>query len=310
MYGKRFAPHVHMFFLTFAQSTATSFMLMFVEAVDYHAPEAKKDFVASILRKGFAVLKNHPISPTLIESAYQEWKLYFNSPEKMNDVFDPKVQAGYFPFQSENAKDQAEKDLKEFYHYYDWHTLPTQAQEHTPRLRLELIELASKLLGWIEQETPQNIREHFSIPLHEFIKGSTQTLLRAIHYPPLSGDEQEGAVRAAAHEDINLITLLPASSAPGLEVQDLDGHWHEVSCDPGMIVINSGDMLKEASDGYYPSTSHRVINPSGELAKISRYSLPLFLHARADVRISSRHTQQSYLRERLIELGLIEDSKA
>ena len=136
------------------------------------------------------------------------------------------------------------------------------------------------------------------------IENSNQTLLRAIHYPPLAGNEKEGEVRAGAHEDINLITLLPAATAPGLEVLDLNGKWRSVSCDPGTIAVNSGDMLKEASGEYYPSTTHRVVNPKGSLATTSRYSIPLFLHPRPEVRLSQRHTADSYLNQRLKELGL------
>ncbi|CAK9253093.1 unnamed protein product [Sphagnum jensenii] len=120
--------------------------------------------------------------------------------------------------------------------------------------------------------------------LPKMVVKSPETLLRSIHYPPLTGAEEEGAVRAAAHEDINLITLLPAASAPGLQVRDLKGNWHDVSCDLGAIAINSGDMLKEASGGYFPSTTHRVMNPRGAEAKLPRYSMPLFLHACPEVR--------------------------
>ncbi|MEZ4705466.1 MAG: 2OG-Fe(II) oxygenase family protein [Bdellovibrionota bacterium] len=278
---------------------------MYIEAVDYRDKNAKEKLVQSILTKGFGVLKNHPISASLIESAHQEWVKYFSSEEKHRDTFDPKIQAGYFPFKSENAKGHPQKDLKEFFHYYDWHPVPTIASTYTPKLRHELIDVAQTLLSWIEDQSPSEVKENFSEPLQNFIKDSDQTLLRPIHYPPFSGEEEQGAVRAAAHEDINLITILPAASAPGLEVKDLEGRWHQVSCDPGMLVVNSGDMLQEASGGYFPSTTHRVVNPSGELAKTSRYSMPLFLHPRSNVKLSEKHTAGSYLHERLKELGLM-----
>ena len=99
------------------------------------------------------------------------------------------------------------------------------------------------------------------MPLPDMIKDSTSHLLRIIHYPPLNGTEQMGAIRGGAHEDINLITLLVAGTEPGLQVKDLDGNWHNVSCDQGSLAINSGDMLHEISGKYFPSTTHRVINP-------------------------------------------------
>ena len=108
-------------------------------------------------------------------------------------------------------------------------------------------------------------------------------------------------VRAA---DINLITLLVAGTEPGLQVQDLDGNWHNVGCDPGALVINSGDMLQEISGKYFPSTTHRVINPNNKIKNKSRYSMPLFLHPKDDVVLSIRYTARQYLDERLKEIGL------
>jgi len=135
------------------------------------------------------------------------------------------------------------------------------------------------------------------------IKGSTQSLLRVLHYPPIDDDDVEpGAIRAGAHEDINLITLLPSANEPGLQVKARDGSWLDVPCDFGNLIINIGDMLQEASGGYFPSTTHRVINPDGHDTKKARISLPLFLHPRPDVVLSERYTAGSYLQERLQEL--------
>ena len=136
------------------------------------------------------------------------------------------------------------------------------------------------------------------------IADSQQTLLRVLRYPPLTGQEPAGSLRAAAHGDINLLTILPAANEPGLQVQDKQGSWVDVPCDFGMLIINIGDMLQEASRGYYPSTQHRVVNPQGEGAGKSRVSLPLFLHPRPEVVLSARHTAGSYLDERLRELGV------
>ena len=160
------------------------------------------------------------------------------------------------------------------------------------------------MLDWIEQHSPTEVAQKYSEPLSSMIKNTPNTLLRVLHYPPLSGDEEPGAVRAAAHEDINLITILPAANEPGLQVQQKNGKWLDIPADFGQLIINIGDMLQEASGGYFPSTSHRVINPSGENAKKSRISLPLFLHPRDEVVLSERHTQLSYLQERLKELGV------
>ena len=145
------------------------------------------------------------------------------------------------------------------------------------------------------------------MPLSEMIKDSDETLLRVIHYPPMKGNEEQGAIRAAAHEDINLITLLCSATAAGLEVKDIDGNWHSVPCDPGSIAINAGDMLQMASNGYYKSTTHRVVNPMGADAKLPRYSMPLFLHPRPDVVLSKDITAGQYLKQRLTEIGLLKN---
>ena len=135
---------------------------------------------------------------------------------------------------------------------------------------------------------------------------SKTNLLRILHYPPLNTKIAEGAIRAAEHEDINLITILVAGSQPGLQVKTNDNQWIDIECNSGWIVINSGDMLSECSKGYFPSTSHRVINPSGEDSNISRYTMPLFIHPRDEVILSKNYTAKSFLEERLKEIGLKE----
>jgi isopenicillin N synthase-like dioxygenase len=134
------------------------------------------------------------------------------------------------------------------------------------------------------------------------IEGSRKHVLRILHYPPLTGEEEPEAIRAAGHEDINLITILPASNEPGLQVLAKDGSWLEVPCDFGNLIVNIGDMLQEASGGYFPSTTHRVVNPEGADKTIGRISLPLFCHPNPDVILSDRYTADSYLQERLREL--------
>ncbi|NMV12645.1 isopenicillin N synthase family oxygenase, partial [Vibrio parahaemolyticus] len=137
-------------------------------------------------------------------------------------------------------------------------------------------------LGWVEAYAPKDVQEKFSIALSEMINNSDKTLLRVLHYPPMTGEEEPGAIRAAAHEDINLLTVLPAANEPGLQVKSKEGDWIDVPCDFGNLIINIGDMLQEASGGYFPSTTHRVINPTGGRQEKSRISLPLFLHPKPE----------------------------
>ena len=278
---------------------------MKVALVDYKHPEASHQFEQSLKHTGFAVIRNHPLSQPLISQVFEDWKNYFKTEEKWQDRYDPNTQAGYFPFKSENAKDSKVKDLKEFFHLYPTTPIPKGMPENTKILYKQMTDFGQVLLGWIEKNAPDQVRNGFSIPLTRMIEGSKETLLRPIHYPPLDGTEESGAIRAAAHEDINLITLLPAASAPGLEVKDVYGNWHQVECNPGDLAINSGDMLQKASSGYYISTTHRVVNPNNQTAGQPRYSMPLFIHPRSDVILSKDCTAGSYLQERLKEIGLL-----
>jgi isopenicillin N synthase-like dioxygenase len=277
---------------------------MHVLNVDYRAADASARLERSLRDTGFAVLTAHPVPAATIEAAYAEWAAFFGSEEKHRHTFDPERQDGYFPYRSENAKDHPQKDLKEFFHVYPGTALPAGMSGATRQLYAELSSLAGQLLGWVEDHAPADVRGSLSMPLREMVRDSPQTLFRILHYPPLTGSEEEGAVRAAAHEDINLITLLVAATAPGLQVKDAAGAWWDVPADPGSVVVNSGDMLQMASGGYYRSTTHRVVNPSGEAARRSRLSMPLFLHPWPHVRLSASHTAREYLDERLREIGL------
>ncbi len=280
---------------------------MEVKVIDFIAPPAASDFANGLKEIGFAVIKNHPINQQLIDQVYEQWYEFFRSADKENYTFDSKTHDGFISTElSETAKGYDAKDLKEFYHYYPWGRCPESLRAMTQQMYGELNQMAETLLQWVQQEAPQEVTQQLSMPLDEMIKNSDHTLLRLIHYPPLTGDEPAGALRAASHEDINLLTLLPAATAKGLQVQDANGNWLDVPCDPGWIIVNVGDMLQECTGHYYPSTPHRVINPTGQAALESRLSMPLFLHPRADVRLSQRHTAESYRQERFAELGLKE----
>ena len=278
---------------------------MQVQVVDYTASDAAQKFVESLHNTGFGVLTNHPIQQALVEKIYRDWHNFFIHDEKYTLAFDPETQDGYFaPEISETAKGHSKKDIKEYYHIYPWGRIPQQLKEDILNYYQLASDLASELLDWVEEYSPADVATHYSEPLSNMIKDTQNTLLRVLHYPPFDGKEEPGAIRAAAHEDINLLTILPAANEPGLQVQTKDNEWVDVPSDFGHLIINIGDMLQEASQGYFPSTSHRVINPTGGHSSKSRISLPLFLHPRSDVVLSEKHTQASYLLERLKELGV------
>jgi len=272
-------------------------------AVDYHADDAAAQFVSSLRETGFGVLKNHPIAQNTVSSIYENWKGFFASEQKHDFLFDAQKHDGFFPQTvSETAKGRTVKDIKEFYHFYTWGRCPPALKDELENYHAKTCAFAAQLLSWVESHTPAEVAKNFSEPLSNMIEGSTSSLLRVLHYPPLEEELEPGAVRAGAHEDINLLTLLPAANEPGLQVLSKEGSWLDVPCDFGNLIINTGDMLQEASGGYFPSTTHRVINPEGADASRGRISLPLFLHPRPDVVLSSRYTAGSYLEERLKEL--------
>ncbi|WJG08812.1 2OG-Fe(II) oxygenase family protein [Aliiglaciecola sp. LCG003] len=279
---------------------------MKLEAVDYTAENADKLFVESLHKTGFGVLKNHPIQQSSVLSIYNNWQTFFDSEDKEQYLYDKETQDGFFPTRvSETAKGFKKRDIKEYFHYYPWGKCPPQLKQEIAAYYQAATELAAELLDWVEKHSPPEVAALYSQPLSKMITESQQILLRILHYPPLTGSEEVDAIRAAAHEDINLITILPAANEPGLQVKGTGDDWIDVPSDFGNLIINIGDMLQEASGGYFPSTTHRVVNPDGADMSKSRISLPLFLHPRPDVVLSERHTADSYLKERLRELGVI-----
>jgi len=278
-------------------------MSLDILTINYNDSDADRLFEESLKNTGFAVIKDHPIDKDLIGEVYKEWENYFSSESKNDYMFDEVKQDGYFPYLTENAKGSTAKDLKEFYHIYEWGRKPHMIGPKTMFLYKELTNIASTLLSWIQKNSPENVSKLFSVPLKDMIYKSQYNLLRIIHYPPLSGNEELNSIRAAAHEDINLLTVLVAGSQPGLQVLDNNESWLDVTTDKNTIVINSGDMLNMASDNYYPSTTHRVINPDPH-SNVSRYSMPLFLHPRDEVVLNENYTAGTYLQERLEEIGL------
>ena len=276
---------------------------MQVAVVDFQDPQAPEQFTRSLRETGFGVIVNHPLPQALVEQIYAEWLAFFESDEKYRLRYTSDDQDGWFgPDVSETAKGNSVKDIKEFFHVYPWGQYPTSVSDAALQYRAIATDVALTLLDWVEANTPDDVSSKFSMPLSSMMDGSKRTLLRILRYPPLRGDEPPGAIRAAAHEDINLLTVLPASNEPGLQVRDVHGNWHDVPCDFGSIAINSGDMLKLASDGYYPSTTHRVMNPTGDGARRSRLSLPLFLHPADNVLLAEGRSAFSFLQERIHEL--------
>lgn len=279
---------------------------MEVLSVDFNASDAPAQFTQSIRATGFGVVRHHPIEKALIDEVYADWRKFFADNRKNDYTFAEESHDGFFPMSvSEKVKGYDEKDIKEYFHYYPWGKHPDFLGGATAELYRQMSQLAATILQWLEDNTPPEISSQFSMPLSEMIVDCPKTLLRILHYPPLTGNEPKEAVRAAAHTDINLITLLPAATEMGLQVQKNSGEWYDVPCEYGSIIVNIGDTLQMASQGYFPSTLHRVINPQGESASKSRMSLPLFLHARPEVRLKENFTAYDYWCERMREIGVL-----
>ena len=272
-----------------------------VLAVSPNEPDAAEKFAKSLRDTGFAVIKDHDIDMSEINAMYDVWSKYFASDDKLNDTTPMGDPSGYFGYKSENAKGAAQKDLKEFYHVYQNRDLPDGVQDVTRHFNQRMVDLGKTLLGWLDEATPSEVTDKLSMPFTNMVDDSEQNLLRVLHYPPLPEDVEAGEVRAAAHGDINLITLLVTGSEPGLQAQDVNGDWHDIPCGTGYINVNAGDMLEQASRNHYPSTIHRVINPPAQENK-ARYSLPLFMHPRPDVQLDHQ-TAGEFLEERLNEIG-------
>ena len=272
--------------------------------VDYLSSDSGLECYQRLRDDGFLVLNNHPIDYGLISETYVAWQSFFENGNKAGFEFSESKHDGYVAASiSERAVGCKLKDIKAFYHYYTWGRCPAYLKNITENLFWRLNTMAEKLLTQISEHLPEEVKNNLSEPLANMAKNCDRTLFRPIYYPAMTGAEEPGAVRAAAHTDINLLTLIPSSTAAGLQVMGSDGRWCAVPCDPQYMIVNVGDMLQECTAKHLRSTSHRVVNPDKANNK-PRISMPLFLHARSEVKLSERYTAESYREERWAELGL------
>jgi isopenicillin N synthase-like dioxygenase len=273
-----------------------------VATVDYTALNAANAFARSMRETGFAIVVNHPVPAVSIQAIGREWTEFFATERKHAYLHAPGEQAGFFPADPDATSGPVRRDRKEFFHVRPGGPYPVEVPDTALRYFEQAKVLATTLLGWLDRESPAEVSANFSRPLSGMLAGSSGTVLRVQHYLPPTGDEPADSLRALAHTDINLLTVLPAPDEPGLQVQDTRGRWHDVPCGDGAVIINGGEMLEAASAGHYPATLHRVVNPVDPGERRSRMSLPLFLHADNDVVIGDGKTASEFLRERVAEL--------
>ncbi len=244
---------------------------------------------------GFAIVRDHGIPQDLIDRAEAMSKAFFDLPDETKLQY--KIAGGggargYTPFGTEKAKDAEVHDLKEF-----WHVGRTLPADHAlaeymgpnvwPNEVAGFEETFEELYAAFEQA---GLRVLEAIAIHlgldpKFFEDTVRdgnSVMRLLRYPPLEGKEAEGAIRAAAHGDINTITLLLGAEEAGLELLTRQGEWLAVNPPPGALAVNIGDMLDRLTNGKLRSTTHRVVNPHGEAAYRARYSMPFFLHFRPD----------------------------
>lgn len=295
----------------------------------------KQRFVDDIGRAyeeiGFVALKGHFLSDTLVKDLYTEIKNFFDLPEATKAKYEIEGlggQRGYTSFGKEHAKGRKEGDLKEFWHF-------GQYVENDPKLEAEypknvevkelpkFNEVGKETYKMLEKTAKYVLRAlALYLGLEEtyfdaYIKNGN-SILRPIHYPPITS-EPKNAVRAAAHGDINLITLLMGAQGRGLQVKNHKGQWLDAIAQPDELMINVGDMLSRHTNNKLKSTIHKVVNPPKELWGTSRYSIPFFMHPISnmkldvlDICIDENNPKQfkditagQFLNQRLIELGLV-----
>ena len=295
----------------------------------------KNQFISDIGKAyeeiGFVALKGHFLNDELIDQLYQQIKSFFSLPigtKQKYEVHGIGGQRGYVSFGKESAKGRKEGDLKEFWHFGQYVGDDDKLAHEYPKNvivdELPDFNTVGKDTYEMLEKTAKYVLRALALHLDleetyfdEFIfKGNS--ILRPIHYPPIL-NEPNDAVRAAAHGDINLITLLMGAQGRGLQVQNNDGEWLDAIADSDELMINVGDMLSRHTNNKLKSTIHRVINPPRELWGKSRYSIPFFMHPISDMRldvldncIDENHPKLyedisagEFLDERLIELGLI-----
>lgn len=273
---------------------------------------------------GFVVLTDHNVPLALLEQAYALAVELFARPEAEKRRYAGGLR-GYTPFGVEHAKDNAHPDLKEFWQIGHeeasgarlsafsapniWPEQPAQFRETFQTLFAELNETGCLLLQALAPTL--GVDADYFEPLVR--RGDS--VLRVLHYPPIGADADPHAVRSAAHEDINLLTILVAARGAGLELLDRDGAWLPVVSEPNALIVDSGDMMARLTNDVIPATTHRVVN-SPQSSQVSRYSMPFFMHPTAETSLaalpscagaSASHppiTAGEYLAERLAQIGL------
>ena len=300
-------------------------------------PDSKKKFINDLGKGfseiGFIALKGHLLNDTVKESLYDEVKNFFNLSNEIKSKYiisGLASQRGFTPFGKEHAKGRNVGDLKEFWHFGQYVKNEPELENKYPKNvmvdELEEFNSVGQKTYELLEETGRHVLGALACYLNldetyfdkHIFNGNS--ILRAIHYPPIT-QEPDKAERAAAHGDINLITLLMGAQGKGLQVLSNNGEWVDAIAEDDEIIVNIGDMLSRHTNNKLKSTIHRVVNPPKDLWNSSRYSIPFFLHPRLEMPLDCLETcvdkdnpkgfddttAGDFLYQRLVDLGLVKD---
>lgn len=295
------------------------------------------NFFVGLKEYGFIVLKDHPIPDVLLNNAYSLLEELFSLETETKMKYALKengFQRGYTPFGQEHAKDSPVMDLKEFWHVgrdlqeghryssiYPKNVWPSELPEFQSimmKIYRSLDEAGKVMLEALTFSLDLE-RDYFTKMMSE-----GNSILRLLHYPPIPDGVDPRCVRAAPHEDINLITILVAATASGLQLKDRDGKWLPIQSDPNSLIVDAGDMLARLTNDVIPSTTHQVVNPD-DGTNGHRYSMPYFIHPNPDAMLTCLEScrgpegtgyngkgekyppisSQDFLMQRLREIGLL-----
>lgn len=254
---------------------------------------------------GFAAIIDHGIEPDTLENAYAAAEAFFNqsAADKATLIVPGAMgQRGYTP-DGETAKGATVPDYKEFVQIGRTdNPVPEKVPTFLPNMTALMAtfdRIGDALLSALSLFETGDER----ILPDAVING--RSILRAIHYPPLDESVPAFSERAAAHEDINLITLLLSARAMGNQkeatgqglqlkvpvngkraelAEESELEWVNAIVPKDALIINVGEMLQRWTNGAWRATTHRVINPVlGNPERLaSRLSMPFFVHPRPE----------------------------
>lgn len=272
---------------------------MVLSAIDCSAPGAAVRFRRSLAATGCAVVVNHPVPAARVRAVYDEWLAFFETDAKHRYAAGDDRPDGYFPPPEKPAAGGFVPDRKEFFHVYPRGSYPAEVSDAALRYLDDALALVSTLLGWLADDVAEAGAGLLPALPQRLSEDLGATVLRVQRYLPGAGGETPTRPRAVAHTDIDLLTLMPTPSAPGLQFHDGDG-WADVPAEPGALVVQAGEMLQLASGGRYPALLHRVVH-QGDAAEESRMSLPLFVHPGDDVELGDGVTAAEFRFRRMTE---------